>query len=334
MKVAELLRARQPAWKQLEELCAELESKSRINAPERIMKFAALYRAACADLAMAEANNLPPSTVDYLHVLVARSHNQLYRSKAFQWRNWLERVFVETPQLIFNDSCVHIVFCVFWGLFLVSGYLAYQDDVWPGFAEQIVGPEGLNAYREMYAGFSGRSWGDNSQMTGAYILHNASIGLSCFVMMLFILPGLITLSYNAIHLGCIFGFMFRADMGEAGVNFKDFVTAHGPFELTAIVLAAGAGLRIGLGWVMTNGLSRRDSLMLAANRALPIALCAVALFGFAAIIEGFVSPTQSVYLPWWFKGLVAVASSCLLMIYFVVLGYPRHEPDAEVPGEI
>ena len=95
------------------------------------------------------------------------------------------------------------------------------------------------------------------------------------------------------------------------------------------MLSAGAGLKIGLGWLLTNGLSRLDSLRNTAREALPIAMCAVALFCFAALIEGFVSPTSEDYLPWWVKGLVAVFSSCLLMIYFVVLGYPRGQESTE-----
>jgi drug/metabolite transporter (DMT)-like permease len=112
-------------------------------------------------------------------------------------------------------------------------------------------------------------------------------------------------------------------MGDASVNFQNFVTAHGPFELTAIILSAGAGLKIGLSWLMTNGLSRKDSLIKTARETLPIAMCAVVLFCFAAMIEGFVSPTPHDVMPWWIKGTVGTLSSCLLMFYFVVLGYPK-----------
>ncbi len=71
------------------------------------------------------------------------------------------------------------------------------------------------------------------------MVNNASIGISCFVSMLFVLPGLITLTFNAVQLGTVFGFMFRPDLGDASVNFQNFVTAHGPFE---------EGGSRGLGW--------------------------------------------------------------------------------------
>jgi uncharacterized membrane protein SpoIIM required for sporulation len=112
-------------------------------------------------------------------------------------------------------------------------------------------------------------------------------------------------------------------MGDAGLNFQNFVTAHGPFELTAIILAASAGLRIGLGWLSTSGLSRSDSLIKSAREALPIAMCAVILFFMAAAIEGFVSANTEQEFPWWGKAIVAWLSSASLLIYFVVLGYPR-----------
>ncbi len=323
MKVSELIEKRAPLWHELEGLCGQIgATRNKLNA-DAVSRFASLYRAACADLALAESYQLPPNTVDYLHRLVARAHSQLYRSRRFQWRNWSKAIFEDTPQLIFNDPCIHLVTVMFWGLFLMAAFLAYDNSVWPGFAESVVGEEQLDAMQEMYTGFDGRGFGSNSAMMGFYVQHNASIGLSCFVKMLFILPGLIELTFNAVQLGTIFGYMFRPDLGDASANFQNFVTAHGPFELTAIILSAGAGLKIGLSWLMTNGLSRKDSLIKTSRETLPIAMCAVILFIFAAMIEGFISPTSNDLMPWWIKGSVAVTSSCMLMVYFVVLGYPR-----------
>ncbi len=323
MKVAELIESRQPGWQELERLCEVVGGTKSSTNPELVVRFASLYRAACADLALAESYQLPPNTVDYLHRLVARAHNQMYRTQRLQWRTWYKRIFEDTPKLIFNDPCVHLVTVVFWGLFLISAFLAYDNEIWPGFAEAVVGSEQLDSFGEMYGSFGDRPSGANSFMAGFYVFNNASIGLSCFVTMLFVLPGMITLSFNAVYLGAVFGYMFRPEMGDAGVNFKNFVTAHGPFELTAIVLSAGAGLKIGLGWLATNGADRMSSLTQTAREALPIAMCSVLLFCLAAMIEGFVSPTTEQFMPWWVKGLVASLSSCLLMIYFVMLGYPR-----------
>lgn len=331
MKVAQLIERRQPMWRELEILCGQMTRGSRKKDPEVVARFSELYRAACADLALAEAYQLPPKTVDYLHRLVARAHNQLYRSRHYQWNKWYRLVFHETPRRIFDDRCVHFVFLIFWGLFLTSGYLAYEDTLWPDFAADVIGEKELDKFEEMYGGLETRSVGGSSQMMGFYIFNNAGIGLSCFVWMLLVLPGMVTLTFNAVYLGAVFGYMFRPDMGEAGLNFKNFVTAHGPCELTAIVLASGAGLKIGLSWLITNGMSRFDSLAKTARETLPIAMCAVFLFIMAAMIEGFISPLSESVLPWWIKGLVGATSSCCLMIYFVCLGYPRRRNKAGEP---
>jgi uncharacterized membrane protein SpoIIM required for sporulation len=116
--------------------------------------------------------------------------------------------------------------------------------------------------------------------------------------------------------------MARPDV-EGGTNFLEFVTAHGAFELTAIALSAGAGLRIGIqGWLFTRGLSRTASLQRAAREALPVVSVAAVLFFLAALTEGLISPTN---IPYLFKAMWLILSSFLLMFYFVVLGYP--EPD-------
>ena len=113
--------------------------------------------------------------------------------------------------------------------------------------------------------------------------------------------------------------MARPDVAQSDV-FYEFVTAHGPYELTAIMLSAGAGLRLGLAWMRTGGMTRIGSLRKTAEEAMPLMAAAMVLFFLAALIEGFVSPSSA---PYWFKATVAVIASGTLMFYFIILGYPR-----------
>ena len=323
MKVADLIAARQPNWIELERLCATMGKGAM--PPEHVHRFSTLYRAACADLALAEAYQLPPNTVVYLHRLVAKAHNQLYRSRSYRWDHWVDVIFKQTPQRIFHDPCVHIATIIFWGLFALTTFLAYDDARWPGFCENVLTQDQMVMYKEMHAD-SQSGYGSivaNSGAFGNYVWHNAGIGLSCFVSMLAVLPGLVTLAFNATLLGTTFGYMFRPEVGTASLNFQRFVTAHGPFELSAIVLSAGAGLRIGTGWIRTNGLTRLDSLIKSGRDALPIAMTAVILFCLAAVIEGFISPEPSV--PWAAKGAISLITSFALLFYLVVLGFPESE---------
>jgi uncharacterized membrane protein SpoIIM required for sporulation len=139
-----------------------------------------------------------------------------------------------------------------------------------------------------------------------------------------IIPGLYTTAYNATALGASFGFMARGET-EGGDSFLEFVTAHGAFELTAIALAAAAGLRIGSGWLFTGGLTRLASVRARAREALPVMGVSVVLFFLAAMTEGLLSPSSVPYL---FKAMWGIFSSALLMFYFVVLGYPSESSRA------
>ena len=104
MKVAELLENRRTNWRQLELLCVQMEGhKRRKLGGAGTARFAALYRAACADLALADAYQLPANTVGYLHQLVARAHNQLYRSRRFDFPTWGYELFQAVPRRLRAD---------------------------------------------------------------------------------------------------------------------------------------------------------------------------------------------------------------------------------------
>jgi uncharacterized membrane protein SpoIIM required for sporulation len=290
--------------------------------PANVSRLGALYRAACADLALAFACQLPQNTVQYLHRLVGRAHNQLYRSRKFEVAKWGEMLLFDVPKMIFHDRCVQVMFCIFWGLFILSAWLAYAKSAWPDFADQVLTPEGIHQLEEMYKNpidGSLRGGDENMFMAGFYTQHNTSIGLQCFSWGLLVVPGLLVTMFNAISLGAAFGYMARPD-SAGGDNFFHFVTAHGPFELTAIVLSAGAGLRLGLSWMMPRGLTRLSALLNAGREVMPVMGAAGVMFFMAALIEGFLSPSGA---PYWAKILVAICSSTLLAIYFVVLGFPR-----------
>lgn len=312
MKVSELLESRRAQWRELEELCSKLQGRSHRKVdPQVASRFSALYRAACADLALADAYQLPPETTEYLHRLVGRAHNQLYRSRSFQIATWARQLLVDVPQQLFADNCLRLAFCVFWGIFLLSMYMGYGI---PGFAERVLTHEGIMQLEEMYSDKAMV----NSHMVGFYIWHNVGIGLRCFAFGLFFgIGGLYVTVFNAAFLGTAFGHMATVPQRD---NFFHFVTAHGPFELTAIVLCAAAGMRLGFSLVDTRGLSRGEALRQAAQQVVPIASAAVLMFLMAAMIETFLSPSPA---PYWIKALVAVGSAGLLTFYFVVLGYPQ-----------
>jgi uncharacterized membrane protein SpoIIM required for sporulation len=253
----------------------------------------------------------------------------LYRSRAFNFRAWGREMFHEVPRRLYRDNALRLAFCVFWGIFLLAMFLSSAASPLPDFAKNMLGEGQIMQLEAMYnnpIGAEGNASGGEGAAAGFYIWHNTGIGLRCFAAGLLLgVGGLFATVFNAAFLGAAFGYMTRVPQGD---NFFHFVTAHGPFELTAIVLSAAAGMRLGFALVDTGGLSRLDSLRKQAKNAMPIMGAAMALFFFAALIEGFLSPSSA---PYEIKAAVAVLSCGLLMFYFVFLGYyPERSGESRV----
>ncbi|MCD0461123.1 stage II sporulation protein M [Roseiconus lacunae] len=326
MNVAKLLEKRRSDWTELEQLCEAMELRGRTDSmggghrgAAGITRFASLYRAACADLALADAYQLPPNTVTYLHRLVARAHNQLYRTQSASPTGWIRTLFDEAPQRIFNDGCVRVATLVFFGLFALSMMMGAAEEQFPEFAENVCGTKMLKTTQESFSEPLNVAPEEYSARAAFYIRHNTGIGLQCFAWGILLVPCLYTLAYNAVVLGATFGYMSR-DGIEGSDHFFEFVTAHGPFELTAIALSAAGGLRLGMGLFYTRGMSRVDSIRESGREAVPVMAASATMFILAAFTEGFLSPSGAPYL---IKVAWSILSSALITLYFVILGFPR-----------
>jgi uncharacterized membrane protein SpoIIM required for sporulation len=329
MKVSQLLDRRRDAWRELELLCRQLDERRLSTvAPETISRFARLYRAACADLALADAYQLPPETATYLDHLVGRAHNQLYRSKAFRWREWGREMFLVLPRKLVRDRYLWLSFALFWGVFGLSCLLAYSSEA---YRREVLGEQAMSQLQDSFAKPIERvSSPFAGTITAFYVMHNVGIGLRCFTAGLLLgIGGLFVTLSNALNLGAAFGFMFTV---SERTNFIHFVTAHGPFELTAIVFASAAGMRLGFSLIATEGLTRGASLGRAAREATPVMAASGALFCLAAFLEGFLSPSAA---PYAVKVAAAVASTVLIAAYVLGLGLlagrPRLGDDSRSP---
>jgi uncharacterized membrane protein SpoIIM required for sporulation len=160
----------------------------------------------------------------------------------------------------------------------------------------------------------------DAMMFGFYTFNNPGIGLRCFALgLVFGVGGLFALIDNAAILGGVFGHMATTPQSD---NFYCFVTAHGPYELTAIVLSAAAGMRLGFSLLETHGLTRMSSLRRTADEVMPTMCAAIVMFLLAAMIEAFLSPSAA---PYAVKAGVSVFTAGTLVFYFVILGHPREE---------
>jgi uncharacterized membrane protein SpoIIM required for sporulation len=330
LRVADRLAQREATWRELDKLLLRLDARPMRRASTGdVLRLGELYRAACTDLMLAEAHDLPRDTITYLHGLVGRAHNAVYRAKGFRFTDWGSSLFGTVPRRLRTDPALRLAALAFWGCFLLFAMLAAGR---PGFTEKVLPPAFVEQMDHMYEEPIDAARKDGAQrndtvMAGFYIQHNTSIGLQCFAWGLFFgLGSLYELASNGMILGTVFGHMA---VSPYATNFFTFVTAHGPFELTAIVFSGAAGLRLGWGLIDTRGQTRIDSLRREAANALPIMGAAVVLFVLAAFLEGFVSASS---LPYAYKSGIAIASALLLAVYVGFGGRSRAAGDEAAPN--
>ncbi len=321
MRVAERLEQRESSWRELDTLIARISAgRRRPSSAQDVLRLGELYRAACTDLMLAEDHDLPRETVANLHTLVGRAHNLVYSASGFDFRELARALFQTAPSRLRSDPALRLAALVFWGTFLMAALLAAGR---AEFARLVVGPAALEEIEHMYAepldavrhDGMGRS---DTMMAGFYIQHNTSIGFRCFASgILFGLGSLCELFYQSLFLGTLFGYMATR---PPAANFYSFVTAHSSFELTAIIVSAAAGLRLGWGLIDTQGQSRVSSLRREAANALPAVGAAVVLFLLAALVEGYISASS---VPYWAKAAVAIASAGVIVAYLALGGPAR-----------
>jgi uncharacterized membrane protein SpoIIM required for sporulation len=129
-----------------------------------------------------------------------------------------------------------------------------------------------------------REASDGVLMVFFYIGNNVSVAFRTFASgIAFGIGSVFMTVYNGLTMGAVAGHLEHIGYGG---TFWPFVIGHGSFELTAIVLAGVAGLRMGLALVVTRQRSRAQALREATQRGVPILYGMTGMLLFAAVIEG------------------------------------------------
>jgi uncharacterized membrane protein SpoIIM required for sporulation len=153
-----------------------------------------------------------------------------------------------------------------------------------------------------------------ASFTGLVWTNNAWIAAQCiaFGILGFYVPAVVI--SNAQNLGVNAAVMFEYGHGDI---FFLYIMPHGLLELTAIFVAAAAGLRIFWAWVAPGAKTRTRSLAENGRSLFTVAIGLVFVLFVSGVIEGFVTPAPW---PWWLKiGIGAVALLAFLS-YMVVVG--------------
>lgn len=305
--------ARAPLW---QELSRKLQADGPLwkLPPSEVSRTAALYRAVSTDLMRARALGCARDTIAYLDALTAQAHNALYAASRSDRRLRLVELALEFPR----------AFRRAWPFMLAAGLLFWLPFFlgWlgtlhvPGFAERVLPASTLESMADNYShGFaSGRDSGSDAAMTGFYVYNNVGIAFRCFATgILFGLGSVFFIVYNGLNIGTVLGHVQNSGHAE---NILTFMCGHGPFELTAIVISGGAGMKMGFALLGTSGRTRVASLRAIADDLISLILGAAVFLLLAAVIEGWWSPSS---LPnpvkWGFAAVMSVFVASFLLFY-------------------
>jgi uncharacterized membrane protein SpoIIM required for sporulation len=312
------VRERSAFWHELERLLGSRARFSELRGPE-ISRAAALYRSLCADLMHARRIGCTPDVVGFLDTLTARTHSALYSARSRALATVRELLLWRFPRAFRASWPFMLAAALLFVLPLLVGLLGALAS--NQFAQRVLPTHQLESLAQAYAeGFSGRAAQADAEMAGFYIDHNIGIAFQCFATgILGGLGSVYFLIYNGLAIGTVFGYVTHAGAGD---NILTFVCGHAPFELTAIVIAGGAGLRLGFALIATDGLTRVGSLRRHALELVALVAGISAMLTIAALIEGFWSPSS---LPAQAKHVVAVAGA-LAMFGFLLFGGRARRP--------
>jgi uncharacterized membrane protein SpoIIM required for sporulation len=285
----EFVAARAPIWTELEQLVAAARSSPARLGAHGVRRLGTCYRAAAADLAFARRRFPADPLVAHLELLVRLGRQAVYHAapksaslREFVSRRYWQRV-RERPALLALATVCLVAPA------LLAGYWAWRD---PGAASGLV-PADYHTVTEPRAAGADLGLSVDEQSSFAAQIFTNNIRVAFFAFAGGILAGLGTifvLILNGVLLGAITGLAIGAGNGR---SFFELVVAHGVLELSCIVVAGVAGLRVAAAIVDPGTRERGQALREEARAAVEFVLGTAAWLVVAGLVEGFLTPAGS-----------------------------------------
>jgi len=310
-------------WQKFDYLVNDLEKKKKnqtTNLVERY-QFPKHYRKICNHFAIAKQRHYSPILIQRLHSLVLKGHKQIYKNKTVWFWKVLEFFTSKFPVLIRKH---HKAFWLATALFYLPaigmGIASFKNNelIFSVMSQKAVaGMEYMyDPENEQVGRDETRQADTDIMMFGYYIRNNITVGFRTFASgIIFGIGSIFFLCYNGLVIGGVAGYLSSLGFLE---TFWSFVSGHGSFELTAIVICGMAGLLLAKPIFSPGNMKRADALKLMGKDAIQLVMGAAVMLLIAAFIEAFWSPSSSVSAN--IKYPVAALLWSIVIIYFIYAG--------------
>lgn len=282
---------REDDWRRLEALLRKVEKSSAAAlTDEEILAVPVLYRATLSSLSVARATSLDRGLVEYLENLSTRAYFFVYGARSTLGSR-LSRFFaLDWPRAVsslWRETLVSFALMLIGAI--ASFVLTSQDPDWfysfmP--AEMAQGRDPTASTEALRATlYDGGDEGGLSVFATALFTHNAQVAILAFALgFAFCLPTALLIAYQGAVLGA---FVWLFVSRGLGAEVAGWLMIHGVTELFAVILAGGAGLRIGWAMAFPGARPRLEAAAGAGKTAAAVMGGVVVMLFVAGLLEGF-----------------------------------------------
>jgi uncharacterized membrane protein SpoIIM required for sporulation len=315
MDYAQFVRLRRPIWESFERQLAATGASWQGLSHAGLEEMALRYRQVLHDHALAASRYPGTAAARQLRGLAIEGNRRLQGGRSEGVRG-LSYFFTRAFPAAFRRQLDLLGIAA--ALFLLAIGVGLSLAVLrPAMALSLLGAEAVTGLEQ------GQLWTESlvtttppSLSTSAIATNNISVALAAWGggMLAGLVPLYLVL-FNGLHLGALAGVTAHYSLLP---DLLGFIAAHGPLELTLILVAAAAGMGIGRALVAAGDRPRSLALRDAGRDALVVLLGCLPWFVVLAVVEVFVSPVPALPVP--LKCAVGVA---LEGIFLALAAFPR-----------
>lgn len=302
--------AHRAEWDRLDALLRRQRRLTGAEADELVT----LYQRTATHLSLIQSSAPDPQLTGRLSQLVARARSAVTGTRRASWRDVTRFLAYGFPAALYRSRHWWVPTALL--STVVAALLGWWIGTHPEVQASIAAPEEL---RQMTRPGGEYETYYSSHPAGSFAAqvwtNNARAAAMCLVLGIFLgIPVIWILFENMLNLGVGIGLMSSAGRLD---TFLGLVLPHGLLELTAVFVAAGAGLRLGWTLIDPGPRSRRAALAEEGRAALGIAVGLALVLLVSGAIEGFVTPSG---LPTWARICIGILAEVIFLAYVYVLG--------------
>ena len=285
MDIDAFVAAHQGAWWRLHELTDRARTLRQVT-PDELDEMVHLYQRSGANLANARVEYAADSAlVNRLTLLVSDAHGVLYGQRDTEvQRGIVQFATVTFPAAIYSLRkyilAAALLTFVPWAVFQI--WLSVSPTAFDVAAPDGAGEQYINQDFEDY--YSNQP---SQNFATEVFFNNIRVGFLAFAAgVLFCVVTAALLAWNGANGGMAGGLFTHAGQAD---KFWGLILPHGMLELSAVIVAGAAGLRIGWAIIDPGDRPRRNALTDEARRSGSVLVGLVVAFLLAATVEGFVT---------------------------------------------